>query len=206
MTHHPSTVVIAQKACIIHEFVWDRIHGDLPNTLRIQLFAGFMAVVLEHHDSILVLLKTQKNYGSAFALMRPLVEAAYRAQWMYTCASDQELESIRDGRNLYPGFKIMADEIEAKYGTDNFFGLMKDSWKSLSGYTHTGLEQLARRFDHNGAVIPSYGIDEINEVINSTTAQVIALAIAFCHAIQRPAYAEEISERYIELNPLATQS
>lgn len=202
MAHDPSTVSFARIACEIHEFIWNRIHGDLPNILRIQLFAGFMSVVLEHHDSILMLLKTEKNLGSAFALVRPLVEAGYRAQWMYTCVTDKQVEGIRDGQEPYPKFRIMADEIEAKYGTNNFFGLMKDSWKSLSGYTHTGLEQLARRFDKNGAVIPSYSVEEINEAINSTTAQIVSLGIAFCHATGRAKNAEEISMKYIELNPL----
>lgn len=201
MTHDPKTVLFARRACEIQEFVWHQVHGDLPNSQRIRLFAGFLSVVLEHHDSILLLLHTETNYGSAFALVRPLIETACRAHWMYISASDQQIEKILRGESItYPEAKDMFDKLAARYQTDLFFTAIHESWKTLCGYTHTGKEQLAWRFDQTGTITPSYSADAINEVLSASTAHVVLLAIVFCHATERSDAGRAIEKRYVELH------
>ena len=48
-----------------------------------RLLAAFLSTALEHANSILLLLETGRNTGSAFALVRTLVETAYRGQCIY---------------------------------------------------------------------------------------------------------------------------
>jgi hypothetical protein len=202
MTFDPSSIEAVRRARSISQFINSRISGPIPNTPKLHLFGLFMSVVIEHHGAILLLLETEGHFGSAFALARPLVEAAFRAHWMLVCGGDEDVARIRLGKQEYPGFRTMASEIEKRYGTDRLFGKISESWEGLCGYAHTGIEQLARRCDAEGNIRPSYSTAEINEVANATTAQLVALAIAFCQAIGRNAQSEEISARYIELYPL----
>jgi hypothetical protein len=63
------------------------MHGYIQNTLpdsmtldrdEKKLIVGLLALVEEHHGAILYLLRTGQYDGSAFALARALIDAAYR--------------------------------------------------------------------------------------------------------------------------------
>ena len=61
----------------------------VPNDDRSRLSLGLLQLVQEHHASIVILIQHQQ-YGSAFALLRPLYEAYVRGVWLAQVASDRE--------------------------------------------------------------------------------------------------------------------
>jgi hypothetical protein len=145
------------QAEAMHNFIMETIPHDLIlDTDEKTLVTALYSLVQEHHGAILYLLRTGRFDGSALALTRPLIDAAYRAHWIYSCARPEIIQRIRAGEDCYPGLLNMADAIEAKMATDGLFTSINPYIKALHGYTHGGLEQLGRRFDAEGHVRPTY--------------------------------------------------
>lgn len=182
-----------------HEFVLD--------TDEKLLVAGIFSLTMEHHGAILYLLSTGQFDGSALALVRPLIDGAYRAHWIYSCAKPDIVLRITQGENVYPGLINMADEVEKKMETDGFFTSIGPYIHALHGYTHGGLEQLGRRFGAAGEVMPNYADSEKIEAIQSTTSHITALAMAWCELVSAvdprlQPRSKTIRDRYVALYPM----
>jgi len=168
------------------------------------LIVALFSLVLEHHGAVLHLLKAGRFDGSALALVRPLIEASYRGHWIYCCATPEAIKQISVGKDAYPKLPRMASDVEKKLGTGGYFAAIVPHLRTLHGYTHGGMEQLARRYDAPlGNVRPTYP-DEIKaENIRVTTAHLTALAIAYCQLISQEKsagadpLAKAISEFYL---------
>jgi hypothetical protein len=167
----------AENQAFIARTLPDKFIGDSDERI---LIASLFSLVLEHHGAILYLFGAGQFDGSALALVRPLIDSAYRAHWIYSCASEDNLAKILNGEDVSPGLINMATEIEKRVSADGFFLGVGPYIKALHGYTHGGLEQLGRRFDADGDVRPSYSDGEKSEAIRATTAHLTALAIAWC--------------------------
>jgi hypothetical protein len=170
----------AENNTFIVRTIPDKFIGNSDEKI---LIASMFSLVLEHHGAILHLFGTGQFDGSALALVRPLIDSAYRAHWIYSCASEENIAKIRKGEDVYPGLINMATEIEKRVSADGFFLGVGPYIKALHGYTHGGLEQLGRRFDADGDVRPSYSDDEKSEAIRATTAHLTGLAIAWCQIV-----------------------
>jgi len=79
--------------------LWHFTPRKLLRTDRDEIVIGLESLALEHISSVLLLLGTGDNTGSAFALARPTVEAALRAVWLYVGATDHEVLKARTGHN-----------------------------------------------------------------------------------------------------------
>jgi hypothetical protein len=126
----------------MHNFVLEAVpQAFTTETDEKTIIVALFSLVVEHHGAILTLLKTERFDGSAFALVRPLVDAVYRAFWVHFCAKPEHLTAIRNGDSPYPGLPNMADEVEKRMdATEGLFTAVKPHLKSLHGYTHGGLE------------------------------------------------------------------
>jgi hypothetical protein len=193
------------KAEGMHNFILatmpDRFLSDTDVKI---LVAAIFSLTLEHHGAILYLLKAGQFDGSAFALVRPLIDGTYRAHWIYACAKPDIVVRIKNGEDVYPGLINMATEVERKSDAGGVFAAIAPYIHALHGYTHGGLEQLGRRFDPAGDVRPNYADAEKLEAIKATTGHLTALAIAWCQLVSTDAPDKEprskaISDRYIEL-------
>ena len=190
----------------MHNFVLESVpQRFLTDTDQKTIVVALFSLVVEHHGAILTLLKLGRFDGSAFALVRPLIDAVYRAFWVHYCARPEHLAAIRKGDSPYPGLPNMADEVDKHMSyTGGLFAALKPHVKTLHGYTHGGLEQLGRRFDPSGNVQPNYAAGERLEVINSVTAYLVMLAVAWCQIVdggppEKEKQSELIMNRYNEL-------
>lgn len=197
------------KAELMHEFILatspDEFIGDTDQKL---LVAAIYSLTFEHHGAILYLLKTGRFDGSALALVRPLIDGAYRAHWIYSCAKPDIVVRIKNGENVYPGLLNMATEIENKIDTGGIFTSIAPYINALHGYTHGGLEQLSRRFDATRAAVqPNYSDGVKLEAVKSTTAHLTALAIAWCQIVSteppdKEPLSKKISDHYVAEYPM----
>ena len=107
------------KAELMHDFIQENIPDTfVGDTDQKILIAAIFSLLSEHHGAILYLLKPGRFDGSALALVRPLIEGAYRAHWIYSCAKPDIVVRIKNGENVYPGLINMATEIEKKVDTN----------------------------------------------------------------------------------------
>jgi hypothetical protein len=149
---------------------------EFPTDSRTLTVIGFVSWLVEHQDSILLLVLHDK-VGSASALVRPVVEGAYRALWINLPASDAEVEKFNSKDEIDLSFGKMAEALDKAYGTDDFFQDLKArGWGSLNSYTHGGMQQIGRRFVKN-EVANNYSEGEIYEMTTSVTTMVL-LAIS----------------------------
>lgn len=85
--------------------------GKTPD--RDKLLAAFWSLVVDYHEGMLGLM-TQKLYGSAFALLRPTVEALVRAHVVLMASQDVVDAIIAD--TYKTNFKTIGAEIDAAFG------------------------------------------------------------------------------------------
>ncbi len=201
------------RAIGMHNFITatvpDKFSADTDQKL---LVSAIFSLTLEHHGAILHLLQAGRFDGSALALVRPLIDGAYRAHWIYSCAKPDIIARIKNGENVYPGLINMAEEIEKKVDADGMFVSIRPYINALHGYTHGGLEQLARRFDATGTAIkPNYADGEKLEAVKATTAHLTALAMAYSQIVSagppdKEPQSRKISDHYVSQYPPPAQT
>src|ERR1700730_31269 len=150
------------RAKEMHDFLASRLAGKYPHDDRRGLLAIFMSVAQSHHEAILLLAGQERLVSSAFALFRPMVEAAYRGLFVAFLAKDEQIETIKAGGEPYGRFNKLANDLDDKFQTDGMYSQYAgDAWKILNGYTHGGLEQLARRINQEGRLGDNFDSEEI---------------------------------------------
>ena len=143
--------------------------GECPDEERNTLLMAYWAVSFDFHKGILGLLRNQL-YGSAFALVRPCLEALARAH-VAVKGSAEDVKKLRDDTYVMDFDKI-GPWIDSTFGTDNLFtNLLGQAQAALHSYTHAGLSQLGRRFDGHD-LKASYKDGEIIETIRVCTSAV----------------------------------
>lgn len=129
--------------------------------------AGMIHQGIEHHDSILLLIRS-KLTGSAFALVRSVVEILVRGAWFTCCATQEQITKFIQQDTIDPTFGQMSDAVDQSQGIEFFHDFKDRSWKTLNSYTHTGILQLGRRWTGD-KLAASYRDGEIIEVIRTCT-------------------------------------
>lgn len=171
-----------------HEYPLDK-NLDTKTTL----LGAYVDIALEHHEAILLLIKA-KLLGSAFALVRPLVETMLRALWINAVAKKSQIGKASQDKLKFPCMSQMLVEIDQTYDTGSLFQTFKGpNWRAMCSYAHSGALQIGRRFT-NGEVKPSYSDGEILEVLNVTNTAVILLTIAFFKSMGCQREADEIQK------------
>lgn len=165
------------------EQVFVRIVADTPESLgtgeKEVLLMTFGSVVMEHFRAILILVRSQMATGSALALFRPLVDAISRGEWLYLCASPQQIESFmkRELDLSSIGFKNMCDSVDAVVGKGVWLASFHGVYKGLCDYTHTGHDAVAHRIAKDGGIEPTYPEERVRTLV------VMAARIVLLHFI-----------------------
>ncbi len=152
-------------------------HG-FPDDYRTVTVIGFISVLIEHQESVLLLVM-HNNVGSASALVRPIVEGAFRGLWINLPATDEEVKKFNEKDKIELGFGELAAALDTAYGMGDFFQDFKTrTWKHLNSYTHGGMHQIGRRFVKH-KVANNYSEDEIYEMTTTVTTMVLILTSFF---------------------------
>src|SRR5688572_9660964 len=95
------------------EAVWEHTQ-KLPIKMveRDKFAASMLFVTLNHCDAIQLLIQKQ-NTSSGYALLRPLLETAYRAFWICKCATDEQINKVLDHDEWKPAWQLIG-EVEEK--------------------------------------------------------------------------------------------
>ena len=168
------------------------LDGTYPNDDRIKLLVAYVDVALEHHAAITLLVRNNRC-GSAFALVRVVFDALYRALWVRGCATSADIANIvADTTAAFPNMNALTGAVDQAYGTDGFFAIVKQSgWTAMNDYTHSGLRQLGRRFKGTN-VEPTYEQGAIREAVRNTAVFVALLGILLAKTAQRAAESTHI--------------
>lgn len=194
-----------QRAVSLHNFILERYpEGTYKSDRRNTLFVSLCDVALEHFGAIISLIKSGQHTGSAFALLRPLVETSVRAYWVRYIADDELLVSILRYKAAFPVMERAAKQVEKLFAAQSYPGLFsvkKDALRQLHGFTHSGLEQLQFRFGADLAVKPTYPDSAVCNLIREASMWTATAAIAQLLLVEGENKPESnrFSKRYIEL-------
>jgi hypothetical protein len=158
---------------------------------RSRLAAACLDAAMEHHKAIVVLI-AKELHGSAFALVRVIFETYVRGVWLHRCANESQLERFQRGGGTGT-FSEVVDAVEKLEGFERrvLSAAKARSWKAMSGFTHTGFEQIVRR-NTESTIEPNYDEDEILEALEFSRAMGCLSAIAICDLAGNNALANEI--------------
>jgi hypothetical protein len=153
---------------------------------------GLIDQGIEHHAAFLLLIRSNL-VGSAFALVRCIVELFVTGVWFLTCATDAQITKFRNKDKIDPTFGEMAKAIDAACDLDFFHNFKTQVWKALNSYTHTGILQVGRRFDGD-KLQPSYTDAEILEMADAATLSLLMLVRPFLARHGHQVAAKEVDQ------------
>jgi Family of unknown function (DUF6988) len=166
------------RGAVIRTRLWDLLERHAyPDDTRSVWVAGSLAVALEHHEAISLLIERQLT-GSAFALVRPMVDTIVRAHWINAVARDDQVEQARQDKNVFPFMSEMSEAVGKAYGADELFRRFTSEWGAMCSYTHSGARQIGYRFTGTD-VKPSYNGEAKVQVLNLTNMALLFLARMF---------------------------
>jgi hypothetical protein len=142
-----------------------------PNSSRNRLACACFDMALEHYKAITELINLRLS-GSEFSLSRLLFESCVRGVWLHRCATEQDVSQYERDRLNKKMFELIAD-VEKTDGFEgkSFSKAKAQTWKPLNSLTHSGYEQLGRRFNGN-IQEPSYS--ESDQIIMLNHAKALA--------------------------------
>jgi len=143
--------------------------GQCPTGDRNTPLMAYWSLIFDFHRGVLCLL-SHKFCGSAFALVRPIVEAVVRSH-VVIMGSEEDVRKLREDE-YRTNLSTVGKEIDTAFGTDDFFeNFLKRARVALHSYTHAGVHQLGRRFSGDD-LVANYSEEEIIEVIRVSTSAV----------------------------------
>jgi len=155
-----------------------------PGDMRTVMVRGLLATVMEHHRSILQLLRSGA-IESSYALARDVVTAMRNGLWINSTASEEQMRQIEAG-DAPLSIPEAIKAIEAAYGKDSFFESLKNRWASqLIKYTRSGILRVGRWHLDEGSGLRSDD-NEIQEVVTISTLCVVILAAKFLDGQKQP--------------------
>jgi hypothetical protein len=173
-----------------------------PDDYRTVTVIGFISTVIEHQESVLLLAMHDKA-GSAAALVRPIVEGAFRGLWINLPATEAEVKKFNADDKIDLGFGEIATALDDAYGMGDFFQDFKTrAWKALNSYTHGGMQQIGRRFIKH-EVANNYSEGEIYEMTTTVTTMVLILTSFFLKKQGHAAEGDEIQALLETFGPTA---
>lgn len=181
---NPDVRTALAKARTIHLYILQQapqslvLEGDAK-----EMFAGYFALADDLHWSILVLFEQGgPSDGGAFALLRPLLDATIRGQWLLFCAKSELAKRARNGEDIFPGLPCMIESLDRTAGGD-LFQPVKKGMRSFHGFTHGGVEQLSRRFDSAGNLSANYSDADKISALTGATFYFESFAEVFCQVM-----------------------
>jgi hypothetical protein len=193
----------------LYEFM--QRHKYDSGTKNVVLVA-YVAIALEHHKAIWILSKLGLN-GSAFALLRAVFEAYWRALWINKVATPEQIEQASRDELQFPKMQQMRADIKQAYFAtpnekeltpddlaeaqrlrelgDKFFGYVTKMWPALNSYTHSGGLQIGRRFTGD-QVKANYSEADIAQALTVATTAVLLQLHMFFISTQHYDEVEEI--------------
>jgi hypothetical protein len=167
-----------------------------------QLIMGYLDIVLEHQNSIIVLIE-HKLFGSALALVRPAFETFYKALWVSAKATDGQVARIYKDKDPFPHMNKIAKQIDEVYtGEKTFTKVSTENWKALNNFTHSGMLQVSRRFNiDKNTVEPTYDDVEKIAALDMTSSCLSLFAIQLFKGFSDDDRAEKVQSLFLDLYP-----
>jgi hypothetical protein len=162
-----------------------------PGDTRTVMIRGLLATIIQHHRSILQLLKSGA-VDSSYALARDIVKGTRYGLWINSSATEEDISRIEADDEFPLSIPELVRAIDAAYDTDPFFQSLKNRWGSqLYKYTRSDVVQLGRwNMDASSGLRAND--KELGEVTTIATLCILLLAAKFLSAQKHLADCQQI--------------
>ncbi|MBB5329806.1 DUF6988 family protein [Tunturiibacter gelidoferens] len=194
------TQLVIDRAENVFRQIVERTPEGLGAADKETLLMTFNSVVIEHFRAICILCRSQMAIGSAFALFRPLVDAALRGEWLYLCASPEQMERFMM-RSFDLGsikFSTMAGDVDRAAGIGRRMEDFTGVYRQMCDFTHTGHDAVVRRLAPDGGIEPTYPEEKIRLLVTQAASVALLHFIVVCKATAH----DDVVPRLMELLPL----
>ena len=99
-----------------------------PTDRRTVMVIGLLSTIIQHHRSMLQLIKFAGTAGSSWALARDILKGTRYGLWINSCATEEQILQIEQADEFPFSIPEVIKEIEAAYCTDRFFEGLKNRW------------------------------------------------------------------------------
>lgn len=126
------------------------------------------SIAREHYAAILLLLQQEPpSYATAFALLRPVLEATLRGEWIAECATDQQIKTFVHGGKRQLDMSSLVGALQKRSEADNMHSVLYENlWPIVSAYTHTYEYQLLHWLSVEPP-IPNYAPEQVAWLLNA---------------------------------------
>lgn len=151
-----------------HELEQRLIGIELENKPRQRVAYACYSIAREHYAAILLLLQQDPpSYATAFALLRPVLEATLRGEWIAECATDDQIKTFVLGGKKQLDMSSLVETLQKKSETNNMRSVLyKNLWPIVSAYTHTYEYQLQHWLSVEPP-IPNYEPEQVTWLLNA---------------------------------------
>jgi len=163
-----------------------------PRDRRTVMVMGLLSTIVQHHRSMLHLIKSAGTAGSSWALARDILKGTRYGLWINSCATEEQILQIEEADEFPFSIPEVIKEIEAAYCTDRFFEGLKNRWGTqLYKLSRSEIFQLGR-----WEIDASSGLhlddEEIREATTIATLCIVLLAGKFLAGRGHSADCEQI--------------
>ena len=187
-----------KRAIEINEMLGEMFCSGHPNGPRWQLVLLHVSLAQELHDSVLKLLKTDRNIRAAMALLRPSAEIACHGLWALRCADDAQIDAMRKGIEPPGSFRERLNAVGNALDGAEAFERVVASWRYFNGLTPGGYEQLIPPVSAEANMMPGSADAEIEQPIRFATTDLIILAVPVLVEEGRVEDARRLEGEFIE--------
>lgn len=142
---------------------------EIDEIERSKIAMGCFFVSIQHCIPV-VLLVELKQYTSANALRRLILEALIRGEWFFRCATEEELKKFKESKELKNKKLLkLVTAIEKTLGDRDGIRseIIKEQLNMMHDFAHTGYHQLEKQFSGDD-IEPTYTEDEMRELLTFT--------------------------------------
>lgn len=149
------------------ETCWEAIEQcSIDGSAKTQFIGAMLYVAFNHCDGIQTLAQ-KRNFASAYALVRPMLETSFRAMWLHRCATEEQIQSCMEKDNWESAWDLV-QEIEAKNENAPILsGIWRDVKPMLHSYTHGGVQNAIRQLGYENSITPNLSDLEVFQLMQT---------------------------------------
>lgn len=147
------------------------LHGlEVLGDPRSRVALACFAIAQQHHSSMLILLaNTPPLEATAFALLRPLMEAILRGEWISHCASDEQVKTLAMGGKKQVDMSSIISALGRNLNDQNIHStLYQNTWSIVSAYTHT-YEHQVQHWLSVSDISPNYTTEQVAWLLSNAS-------------------------------------
>ena len=95
---------------------------------RTTLLGLFTSLAMEHFRAIVLLVESQVAIGSAFTLLRPLLESITRGEWLYLCGTEKDHDAFIKGDLRFKDLRQLAKDVDERAGVGQHQPFHRHPW------------------------------------------------------------------------------